>query len=311
MVQEQKPTELPRSSISRLSLAMVGQLSNRITCPMETDLKGKIALITGSTGGIGKETARGLLLRGIKTILTARDPKKLGELKNDFLRDGIPEDLLLGICLDLSDLDTLKNISEKLSYLLKGEKISILIENAGVWPTSYSTTKQGYEIAFGTNVLGHFVLRKNLLLSNILSSNARIVILTGDIYILEKDSLWDLKYSSPFGGVKAYCQSKLGNIWVASELQKKYPELTVSIVHPGVISSGLGGAGRIGKFFKSFIMLDTKQGSQMSLYCATQNDIQKGMYYHNAIGPAEFPEGDPALQEDKAKEYFERLDSLN
>jgi NAD(P)-dependent dehydrogenase (short-subunit alcohol dehydrogenase family) len=151
---------------------------------METDLKGKIALITGSTGGIGKETARGLLERGIKTILTARDPKKLEELKKDFLKGGIPEDLLLGICLDLSDLDTLKNISEKLSYLLKGEKISILIENAGVWPTSYSTTKQGYEIAFGTNVLGHFVLRKNLLLSNILSSNARIVILTGDIYIL-------------------------------------------------------------------------------------------------------------------------------
>ena len=311
MREEIQPTILPSSIISRLSLAMIGQLSNRMTCPMETDLKGKFALITGSTGGIGKETARGLLERGIKTILTARDSKKLEELKNDFLKDGISEDSLLGISLDLSDLNTLKNISKKVEDVLQGEKISILIENAGVWPTSYSTTKQGYEIAFGTNVLGHFVLRKNLLQSNILSNNARIVILTGDIYILENDSFWDLKYSSSLGGVKAYCQSKLGNIWVARELQKKYPELTVSIVHPGVISSGLGGAGSIGKFFKSFIMLDTKQGSQMSLYCATQNDIQKGMYYHNANGASEFPEGDPALQEDKAKEYFEKLNSLN
>jgi hypothetical protein len=66
MIQEQKPTELPRSFISGLSLAMVGQFSNLIICPLETDLKGKIALITGSTGCIGKETARGLLVRGIK-----------------------------------------------------------------------------------------------------------------------------------------------------------------------------------------------------------------------------------------------------
>jgi len=110
--------------------------------------------------------------------------------------------------------------------------------------------------------------------------------------------------------MKAYCQSKLGNIWVARELQKRYSEFEVCIVHPGVISSGLGGAGRIGKFFKSLIMLDTKQGSQMSLFCTTQKDISKGMYYHNAIGIAEYPEGDPAISDDKSKDYYDRLNFL-
>ncbi|NBU97476.1 MAG: SDR family NAD(P)-dependent oxidoreductase [Spirochaetia bacterium] len=273
-------------------------------------MKGKFALITGSTGGIGKDTAHGLLERGIKTILVAREPKKLETLKNELIQSGIAEDLIFGICLDLSDLNTLSSISSALSQILKDEKISILIENAGIWPTQFDTTKQGYEIAFGTNVLGHFVLRKKLFESDLLSSEARIVILTGDIYILEKNSTWDLKYNSSLGGVKAYCQSKLGNIWVARELQKRYPDLSVTIVHPGVISSGLGGAGSIGKFFKSFFMLDTTQGSQMSLFCATQKEVSKGMYYHNAVGLAEFPEGDPALDEDKASKYYDRLNSL-
>ena len=304
------PVTLSKSPLSRLSLAMFGQLSNRLTCPTETEMKGKIALITGSTGGIGKETARGLLERGIRTILTARNPQKLEELKNEFVKEGIPENLILGVCLDLSYLDTLQKISEEIKKVLISEKISILIENAGIWPLNYSTTKQGYEIAFGTNVLGHFVFRKKLLQAELISPNARIVILTGDIYILEKDSLWDLKYSSSLGGVKAYCQSKLGNVWVARELQKRHSELEVCIVHPGVISSGLGGAGTIGKFFKSLIMLDTKQGAQMSLFCATQRDISRGMYYHNAVGLAEFPEGDPATFDDKSKDYYDRLDSI-
>ena len=57
-------------------------------------------------------------------------------------------------------------------------------------------------------------------------------------------------------------------------------------------------------------MLDTRQGAQMSLFCATQRDISRGMYYHNAVGLAEFPEGDPATFDDKSKDYYDRLDSL-
>ena len=63
------PVTYSKSALSHLTLAMFGQLSNRITCLTSTEMKGKIALITGSTGGIGKETARGLLERGIRVIL--------------------------------------------------------------------------------------------------------------------------------------------------------------------------------------------------------------------------------------------------
>ena len=301
---------LPKSTLSRLWLAMIGQRTNRIECPMETDMKGRFALVTGATRGVGRETARGLLQRGIQTILTARDFGKLEQLKREFLKEGFPESLLHGACLDLSDLDSLRDIETQLSKILQGGKISILIENAGVWPKRFETSKQGYEIAFATNVLGHFVLRKRLLSAQLLATDARIVIVTGDIYILEKESRWDLKYQNAQGGMKAYCQSKLGNIWVAKELQRQYPEMTVAVVHPGVIASELVNSGKVGAVFKSLLMIDTAQGAQMSLYCATQNDIARGGYYHNAVGLAEFPKGDPAAHIEASVAYFASIDRL-
>ncbi len=159
--------------------------------------------------------------------------------------------------------------------------------------------------------MGHFILRKNLIKNGHLDNLARIIVLTGDIYILTNDSTWDSKYFTSYGGVMAYCQSKLGNIWVALELQKRYPNFTVCIVHPGVISSGLGSTGKIGQWFKSKMMLDTNKGSQTSLFCATQFRIEKGRYYHNAVGAAVFPPGDQALNTEKAGAYYENLDALH
>lgn len=305
----QSPRELPASVLSRIVLAVINQRKGTMSCPEVTQFTGKIALVTGSTGGIGKEISLGLLKRGIRVITVGRNRDKLDEVISEFQKKGIDPKLIMPLSIDLADISTLIDIEKKVKFLIGDDKISILIENAGIWPMGYSTTKQGHEAAFGTNVLGHHILRKELQKSP-LSADARIVITTGDIYIMEDNVNTDLKYRGPIGGMKAYCQSKLGNIWIAHELQKRFPDYTVCLVHPGVIASNLGGSGGIGRFIKSLFLINTFQGSQTSLYCATQNDIIKGGYYHNVNGLSSFPDNDPALNEEDAKVLWEKLENI-
>lgn len=89
-----------------------------------------------------------------------------------------------GVCaqLDLSDLTSVSACVENLAA--RGVRIDVLVENAGIAPSRRAETKQGHEIAFGTNVLGHFTLRMGLHNSRVLSPAARIVVVTGDIYVL-------------------------------------------------------------------------------------------------------------------------------
>jgi hypothetical protein len=117
-----KPSLLPKSISARMKLAMFNQYDHPVICPIETDFKGKIALVTGSTNGIGKETAKGLLQRGIRTILTGRDQKKLDALKQEILSDGISESLVSVLKFDLADIDTLKELPNELSKILKAKK---------------------------------------------------------------------------------------------------------------------------------------------------------------------------------------------
>jgi NAD(P)-dependent dehydrogenase (short-subunit alcohol dehydrogenase family) len=301
--------ELPSSFFSRLSLAIFFQKQNTKICPEETIFKNKIALVTGSTGGIGKEIALGLLVRGIRTILTGRSIQKIDKTRKEFIARGIDKKLIYSLCFDLSDLDTLREIKNNLIWQIGTEKISILIENAGIWPRTYATTKNNFEIAYGTNVLGHQVLR-NILIDNFLVRDARIVITTGDIYFIESKAQENLQYKGMFGGMKAYCQSKLGNIWIAANLQRSYPDYTVAIVHPGVIASGLGGTGTIGRHIKSLFMINTTVGAQTTLIAATQPNIIKCGYYHNSVGLAEFPKNDPALDETSAITFWELTEKI-
>lgn len=296
---------LPISVFSRLKLGILNQRQTLQRCPMETDVRGKVAFITGATNGIGKETALGLLNRGIKTILSGRSETKLNQLVQEFTAKGIDPELMETLVIDLADLRSLDQISSKIKFA----PIDILIENAGIWPQKYHQTKQGFEIAFGTNVFGHFFLR-NELQKSLLSPNAKIIILTGDIYIMESESKTDLMYYGPYGGMKAYCQSKLGNVWVGLELQRRFPNYHVNIVHPGVIATSLGSSGEIGKKIKSLFLLSPEEGAQTSLFCATQTTVSGG-YYHNTQGLSHFSTKDPASNMEKAKEYWDKLEALS
>ena len=305
------PETTPRGAMKRLYRSMVGQGRRTLACPSVPRLDGKLALVTGATGGIGAEIARGLAQRGAELILPCRSPDRghatVQALHSEF-GASCPVQL---VALDLVDLDTVTAAAERVATLCAGRPIDILVENAGIWPTSHRRSAQGHEIAFAVNVLRHFALRQRLLERGLLPAT-RVIVLTGDIYILQSECTSDYRWRGAVGGTFAYCRSKLGNMWIAAELARRHPELAVFIVHPGVVATNLGGdaGGAIADAVKRRLMIAPEQGAQTALICATQEGLRHGGYYHNTQGLMHLATEDPAANHTAACALWEECVAL-
>jgi len=260
------------------------QQARSLVCPETPRLDGQRALVTGGSEGVGLATCRGLLQRGARVAMASRSAAK-GERACAQLRAELGSEAPISFLpLDLSDLLQVGEAVTALTTRLDGQRLEVLICNAGLWPRRHDVSPQGHELAFATNVLGHFLLLRKLV-GRHLAPDARVVILTGDIYILASDCSPDYTYRTPFGGMLAYCRSKLGNLWLARELQRRHPELRVRVAHPGVVATSLGGErkGLAGALSRR-MLLDPVRGAQTTLYCATQPDLPEGAYLHNVQG---------------------------
>ncbi|MDA8545110.1 SDR family NAD(P)-dependent oxidoreductase [Alphaproteobacteria bacterium] len=291
--------------LKRLRTSIVGQRRQISSCPSLPQLRGKIAVVTGANDGIGKETARGLLERGAEVIMLCRNIDKAEQARRGFLAEGLNARSMCLIECDLADLDSVKAAAQAVNYYLHGRKIDILVENAGVWARHYDETEQGHEINFGTNVLGHFALRRELMTGS-LALRARIIILTGDFYIMAEGCSPSYHWHSRLGGMRAYNRSKLGNLWIARELQRRHPDLNVFAVHPGVVASGLGNGGKFAAWLKRALLITPQDGAQTTLMCASQEDLTHGSYYHNVHGECELDNADPATNDEAAARLWAR-----
>jgi len=272
-------------------------------------LDGQVALVTGGSRGIGLETTRGLALRGAEVVSASRDEangRRVAEAMRAEL--GVPVHFA---SLDLGDLRSIPRTLDRLQGLLAGRRLSVVVADAGLWPTRHAYSAQGHEIAFATNVLGHHALLRGALELDLLADEARVVVVTGDIYILSSRCSSDHSYRGRLGGQRAYCRSKLGNLWYARELARRHPELRVHAVHPGVVASDLGGgnAGIVGAI-KRALMLTPEQGAQTSLFCATQPDLESGTYYHNVLGRVVLHPDDPAADDVESAALWDLVEEL-
>lgn len=276
-------------------------------CPDAPRLDGKIALVTGGNAGIGIEIARGLAARGAEVVIAARTATTAAAAQAAIAAE--TGATVHRVPLDLSDLRSIAAAEAALAEILGGRRVDVLVENAGLWPQDHARSAQGHEIAFATNTLGHHALARRLLAKDRLRRDARVVVLTGDIYVRARECTPDFTYSGRSGGAMAYSRSKLGNLWRASELQRRHPDLEVCSVHPGVIASGLGGTPPE-KRRASGPMIDVVRGAQTPLWCATQ-PIERGGYYHNTRGLLRLPPGDPAADERRARALWDTLEDLS
>ena len=272
-------------------------------CNIVRDLHGQVVVITGANTGIGKETARVLAQMGASVILACRDIKKslivVDELKKETQSDNIEF-----IHLDLTDMQSIRKFVEE--FKSKYQKLNILVNNAGIMAVhDRKTTKDGFELQFGTNHLGHFYLT-TLLLDTIKSTeNSRIINISSVVSFYVKMNWDDLMLEKNYHMATAYGQSKLANVIFTKELQRRLQDSKVKVfaVHPGVVNTGITRYVVEKWYFKVLFSVighpvmhvtgkTPLQGAQTTLYCALEDyeKIKGGAYYSDCKMIKENPE---------------------
>ena len=261
-----------------------------------------LAIITGSTEGIGFEDALALSSAGWNVLMMGRNAQKGSEAIAKIHRIN-PKAKLSFEKVDLANLSSIKDFASRV--ISKGQAINLLINNAGVMtPPKRLETADGFELQFGTNHLSHFALTAQLLPLLRKAPDARVVTVSSVANRAGAINFDDLQSETSYSPSKAYAQAKLANLMFAFELQRQSEKhgwgITSLASHPGVSRTNLliTGAGRWSVFgmmrtLLPFLFQPSAQGALPTLYAATSLDAKGGLYY----GPNKMSEtrGFPAI----------------
>ena len=205
----------------------------------DKDLSGRSALVTGGYSGLGQETARAMAAKGAHVILSGRDATKLSAAADALAAEtGARIDTL--VC-DLASLDSVREAAAEAQQ--RFDKIDLLINNAGVMACDEARTKDGFEMQFGTNHLGHFLLT-NLLMPLIeKAEHPRIVNLSSRGHHIAPVDFDDPNFEQrPYDRWVSYGQSKTANVLFAVGLEQRLADRGIHAyaLHPGGINTNLG-----------------------------------------------------------------------
>jgi NAD(P)-dependent dehydrogenase (short-subunit alcohol dehydrogenase family) len=244
---------------------------------MTGDLQGKTFLVTGASSGIGRATVVDLARRGGKVFLATRS-----EEKTKAVLDEIGDDATY-LHLDLGDLASVRECAE--TFLSRDEPLHALVNNAGLAGQRGLTTS-GFELAFGTNHVGHFLLTKLLLDKLKASAPTRIVNVSSVGHYQARGIDYEAvrKPTKSITGLPEYAVSKLANVVHAQELARRLDGtgVTTYSLHPGAIASNVWRRvpWPLDALMKLF-MKSNEEGAQTTLYCATSPEVAdaSGKYY--------------------------------
>jgi NAD(P)-dependent dehydrogenase (short-subunit alcohol dehydrogenase family) len=264
---------------------------------------GKRYLITGANSGIGYHAALKLARKGAELLLACRNRER-GEEALARLHVEAPGANAELVILDLASLASIHECAAR--ELEKKRPLHVLINNAGVMaPPKRLETADGFELQFGTNVLGHFALTGLLLpalerATNEATERPRIVTLASIAHKRGRINFSDPQYKTGYAPMKTYQQSKLANLMLAFELDRRLRAAGSRIMsiaaHPGVANTNLFQAGEyrtlekttrklMGHLIGALLNTDA-EGALPTLYAATSDEAEDGGYY----GPQGFQE---------------------
>jgi retinol dehydrogenase-14 len=260
----------------------------RLSSVSETNLMvGKIVLITGGTGGIGKATAIGLARLGARVGITGRDVARTGQVAAD-IRAASGNTAVDAFAADMSSQAEVRRLA--VAVLETYPRLDVLINNVGGFWAHRHPTADGLEHTFALNHLAPFLLT-NLLLDRLkASAPARVVTVSSGAQSAGRIDFDDLQSARNYSGQRAYSQSKLANIMFTNELARRLEGtgVTATSVHPGVVRTNFGAEDQAWLFtVVSHVVLPflktPAQGALRSIYLASSPDVDgvTGQFFAN------------------------------
>lgn len=277
--------------------------------------QGKTVLITGATSGIGLEAAKVLSEKGAKIILPVRNLEKgksvAQEIKQQFKSAEIEV-----MKLDISDLDSVRAFA--IEFLKKHTQLDLLLNNAGImWTPKREISKQGHELQFATNHLGHFLLTGLLMPLLKTTPNSRIITQSSILHKKGQGQNFepaiyfdDLNFSVQFDTKKAYAQSKLANLLFTYELDHRLKAANINSIavaaHPGYTATNLQkGLGFMMQVMNVLVAQKVNMGALPILRAATEPNLKGTEFF----GPTKMNEmkGYPELVRSSETSYDSNL----
>ena len=270
------------------------------------DLTGRVAVITGASTGLGEETTRALADHGAEIVMAVRDVDR-GDAAAERVRAAVVHPVELHVReLDLASLDSVRAFAD--GFRAEHDRLQLLINNAGLMACPYGTTKDGFELQFGTNHLGHFLLGTLLAPALVAGAPSRLVSLTSRGHALSDVDLEDYGFErTTYDAWVAYGRSKTANALFAVEFDRRYAGdgIHAYSVHPGGIHTELGrhltdetrGAlqRNLEASGRQFAWKTIPQGAATSVWAATAQELDDhGGAYLEDCGVAELS-ADPAM----------------
>lgn len=266
------------------------------------DLRGRFAVVTGANSGLGFGVAKRLAAAGAEVVMAVRDGAK-GERAVAEIRRDVSHAKLAIAPLDLSSLDSVAALGERLTA--EGRPIDILINNAGVMaPPQRRQTRDGFELQFGTNHLGHFALTGHLLPLLRAAESARVVTVSSIAATQGNLDFGDVNAERGYKPMHSYGVAKLAQLMFAVELDRRSRlggwGLTSNAAHPGLTKTNLLSGASYGRATPTvqsrftrltwrvlpIRWLEVDEGIKPALYAAASPEAQGGKYY----GPRGFYE---------------------
>ena len=257
--------------------------------------QGRLAVVTGANTGLGFETARVLAGRGASVVLAVRDTEK-GKRAAARIAGTAPGANVMVQPLDLTSLDSIRAAAAELRA--RHPRIDLLINNAGVMLTPRQTTRDGFELQFGTNHLGHFALTGLLLEQMLPVPGSRVVTVSSLAHrIRARINFGDLQGERSYSRVAAYSQSKLANLMFTYELHRRLwhgMRATIAVAaHPGLASTELTrNSPAASAALARLISQKPAMGALPTLRAATDPGVLGGQYYGpgRLLGTRGYPE---------------------